>query len=250
MISDLLLNDVALYVKEKIVKAEVVFEGKKKQQLLKLGGSIDAVINWEKQMAHLRTVNLIANWTTETDDTVLTARDQLTKIKYRTVSVDDTFDDGKEGLRVIKFEPNRMAKTDRELFREEEKYKKRTGQEIRYNFIDPDWLKTLRAKFYYEIIPTDKNNDKLTQLMFMQTIQQAASIFGLQSLNVEYLKKRFAHVMGEDFDKFFMSQTMQPMMIDPKTGQPVGGAPGSNAAPGITLPANLHPSGKNPAMLQ
>ena len=33
MISDLLLNDVALYVKEKIVKAEVVFEGKEPEEV-------------------------------------------------------------------------------------------------------------------------------------------------------------------------------------------------------------------------
>lgn len=199
-----------------------------KKQMLKLGASIDAVINWEKQIAHLRTIDLTSNWTKKVDQHVDGAKGKLTDM-YRTISVDDTFDDGKEGLRVIKFQPNH-GKTATDVYDEEMKTYKENGQEVRLHYIDPNWLKALKVNFYYEIIPTDKYNDKLTQVMFLQTLTQAMQIFGPQSLNVDYLKKRFAQVMGEDFDNFFLSASQQqPQQTDDK-GNPIP------MAGGVTMP--------------
>lgn len=182
----------------------------KKQQMLKLGASIDAVINWEKQMAHLRTVNVIQNWTKETERRVDPIRKTLNSM-YEPISIEDTFEDGKKGVRMIKFEEN-YGKTPTDILEEENKIINETGIETRITYIDPNWLKTLKANFYYEIIPTDKNNDKLTQIVFMNTIRQAMQIFGPQSLNVEYLKQRYAQVFNEDPSKFFIQNTGLPQV--------------------------------------
>ena len=55
-------------------------------------------------------------------------------------------------------------------------------------------------------MPVDKNNDKLSQMMFVQMVTQAMNLFGPQSLQVSSLKKRYAQVMGESFDKLFVSE--------------------------------------------
>lgn len=185
----------------------------KKQQMLKLGASIDAVINWEKQMAHLRTINVIQNWTKEfeqnIDDTVLKLSNSI--------SIDDTFEDGKEGTRIIRFDEN-YGKLPDDVMQEEQDMFKKTNVETRITYINPQWLRGLKANFYYEIIPVDKNNDKLTQVIFMNTIRQAMEIFGPQSLNVDYLKRRYAQVFGEDPSKFFLSRQSLPQAMIPGTG--------------------------------
>ena len=43
-------------------------------------------------------------------------------------------------------------------------------------------------------------------MMFVQMVTQAMNLFGPQSLQVSSLKKRYAQVMGESFDKLFVSE--------------------------------------------
>ena len=208
-----------------------------KKQLLKLGCIFDAFQNWEKQMAYLRLNNIIANWTREVDVEVDAVRGKLQKI-YRQFSIEDTFSDGRKGKRVVKFTPNTSEadQTSQDIFDQELAYTKKTGKEVRYNYINPDILRTAKLTFYPEIVPVNKTNDKLSQLMFIQSITQAAQIFGMQSLNVEYLKKRYAQVFDEDFDKFFLRQM----------GNPVGNAPMPNIAQQMMQPGQGN-NAQNPA---
>jgi hypothetical protein len=196
-----------------------------KKAMLKLGSIVDAVINWEKQMAHLRTIDILQNWTNEIEQNVDNVTGEIKSI-YQNISVDDTFDDGKKGTRMIKFttQNSEADRTSESVHLEEMEYNKRTGKTVRYTYIDPVLLKNLKATFYYEIIPTDKNNDKLTQMLFIQNMIQAMNIFGPQSMNMEYLKKRFAYVIGEDFEKYF-NQNMPPEGMNPAVagmGNPQG----------------------------
>lgn len=183
-----------------------------KKQMLKLGGLFDAFINLEKQMLHLRTMNIISNWTKPIDTKMDAIRGQLTDI-YRTITVEDTFDNGQKGLRVIQFTPDNYQgiRSSEDVHQQEIKYAQSQGQEIRYTYINPDMLKALKFSFYYEIVPVDKNNDKMTQAMFVAMITQAINLFGMESMNVDYLKKRYAYVMGEDFDSIFLSPQMQQL---------------------------------------
>lgn len=178
-----------------------------KKQIMKLGASIDSFINWEKQMAHLRCMNLIANWTTPYDRKLNDTKDKLVNL-YRTIAAQDTFDNGKSGTRIIKFTPDTGSRTSEDIYDEEQAMGKAKNQEVRYSYINPELLRSIKFNFYYEVVPTDKNNDKLSQMVFMNNVMQAMQVFGPQSLNTDYLKKRFAQVMGEDFDKFF-AQTPQ-----------------------------------------
>lgn len=175
-----------------------------KKQMLKLGSIFDAVINWERQMLQLRVMNLIANGARPVGD--------IRDASFRDVVVDDSFGDAK-GTRVIKFQKG-ITKTSDDVFNEQEGIKRQTGNEVRISYIDPVQLRALLSdksySFVYEIVPVDKNNDKLSQAFFVSTIAQAAELFGPQSLNVDTLKKRYASVFNEEFDTLFLdSQTVQ-----------------------------------------
>lgn len=162
-----------------------------KKQMMKLGGKIDGIINWEKQMLKLRTLNLLKHGYREKE-----------------VSMEDTLNDGNNGLAVLKFEAGH-TKTPEDIFNEQNQYEAQHGTKINYMYVDPDLMQEILDNpdycIYYEVVPVDKNNDKLTQMIFVGMITQAANLFGMQSLQVEQLKIRYAQVFGEEFDNLFKS---------------------------------------------
>ncbi len=167
-----------------------------KKAMLKIGAKIDGIIQWEKQMLRLRTMNLLAHGAQKSGD------------KYDDISMEDNMFDGSKGLNVIKFDEQNI-RSPYDVYNEEQKFKEENGTPVEYTYIDPKLMKQMITDpeyyFCYEIVPVDKNNDKLAQMMFIQMITQAANIFGMDSLQVSRLKKRYAQVMGESYDDLFMT---------------------------------------------
>lgn len=204
-----------------------------KRQLIKLGGIFDGIINWEKQIAHLIFMDLLANGAEE----------------GKSVSMSDTFSDGATGTRVLRFKSGITDDSDA-LHQEELDTQKQTGQDIRYSDMDPAQLKAMIDDpdfyIYYEVVPVDKNNDKISQAFFVSTIGQAMELFGPQSLKVENLKQEFAHLFGKQFDDLFLSQgdmqlqQQQAVVAQQNAGQPANPAQNNAAptAPGINMPMN------------
>lgn len=209
-----------------------------KKQMLKLGGIFDAYINWEKQMLRLRTVNLIANGAKPTGEKE--EKNGVVKDKYKNVAMTDNIGDA-NGTHVLKFTEHNQEglRTSNDVFDEELGYKEETGKNIKYSYIDPTLLRSILddKDWYicYEVVPVDKNNDKLTQALFVAMITQAANIFGMDSMNVADLKQRYAAVMGEDFDTLFLNQ--QDLELKQQQAQ--------QAAMAAQAPA-LDPSKSNP----
>ncbi len=179
-----------------MTKAEYMDQQRK--AVLKMGGKLDGIIQWEKQMLRLRTVNLIAHCAQEDDENG----------GYKSISMEDTMFDGTKGMNTINFQtPN--LKTPEEIHDEEQEYEQQNGAPIAYTYIDPKlMLESLNDPDYYfcyDIVPVDKNNDTLTQMHFVAMITQAANLFGMDSLQVDNLKKRYAQVMGEAYDDLFLS---------------------------------------------
>lgn len=213
-----------------------------KKQMLKLGSIFDGVIQWERQMLRLRLMNLIANGAKPMGQTVNDAGKKVNQ--YRDVSVDDSFGDA-DGTRILRFteENSDLVRSPYDVFDEEIKYKEETGKEARYSYIDPVLLGQLLTddsyKFHYEVVPVDKNNDKLTQAFFVNMITQAVAIFGPNSLNVQELKKRYAAVMGEEFDTIFKDERALELEAQQQAQAmaQAGGQPGDNASPfGVPVP--------------
>lgn len=201
-----------------------------RRQLLTLGGIFDGVINWEKQISHLNFMLLLQHCDEKESDT----------------TVKDTFEDGSKGLRIMRFKRDNFDqsgdKTDSYLHDEELQYQEETGMDCRISEMDPDEMRKMITDpdyyFYYEIIPVDKNNDKISQAMFIAMITQAINLFGYQSMKVQSLKQKYARVMGVSFDDLFLSedeqnQQQQKAMEDAAMAQAGGDAGG--AAPGAAM---------------
>lgn len=192
-----------------------------KRQLIKLGGIFDGVINWEKQIAHL------------------TLMDCLYHAPYinSSISIKDTFENGSKGMRVLRFKQDNTA-TPADLHNEELQYQQETGQDVRFIDMDPMQLRAMINNpdyyFYWEVVPVDKNNDKVTQAFFVSMITQAASLFGYQSLKVQNLKQRYAQVMGEQFDDIFLTQEQLAMQNAGPEQQEDDNQPGGGGKTAVT----------------
>ena len=179
-----------------------------KKQMLKIGGKIDGIVQWERQMLKLRTVNILYHGPESEGG------------KYKGVTMEDTLSSGAKGLSVIKF-TDQNTQTSEDIFNEQNQYEKETGEQVEITSLNPTMMREMLDKpdyyFCYEVVPVDKNNDKLAQLMFVNLITQASQLFGMESLQVENLKKQYASIMGKSYDDIFLSpqevQAKQQQMI-------------------------------------
>ncbi len=204
---------------------------RQKKAAVKIGGIFDGIINLEKQLLFLRVNNLLANGAIRTEKG---------SAKYSEVQYSDTFEDGTKGSRVIRFSEQNYITPD-EVFAEELGYEKDKGTNIRISYLDPKELKKIISDpdwyIVYEIVPVDKNNDKLTQAMFVAMATQAANLFGIDQLSMDKLKKRYASVMNEEYEDLFVSdeeaqmKQMQAMSMGGGLPSPVGAIP-NGARPG------------------
>ena len=160
-----------------------------KKSMLKIGGKIDGIINWERDMVSLRLHNLLryANEKQVQTNTEGESGEQSTIVKFA-VPPTDSYD----------------------VLEEEVNLKKKSGKETKVYYLNPKLIKDLLEsedyRIHIEIVPVDKNNDKLAQIMYIQMITQAINIFGIESMAVERLKKSYAAKFGEKFENLFLNQ--------------------------------------------
>lgn len=214
----------------------------KKQAMMKLGLAIWGVIQMEKQLTWLRIQNIMANWTQPIDERMVKMDGELKKMtEYRTVSVNTTLENGQAGRRIVQFDENLPNELSPEQIRAEEDFLTATsGVPTRKTYLNPKECQTLKYTFYVSITPTEKDSTELNRVMFTQNIRDAAAIFGIQSLNMDYLKERFASLAKEDPAKFFLRQ--QPVM----PGMAPPGQPGAAPAPGGEIAAQMMQGTKPP----
>lgn len=217
------------------------YMAQQKQAMLKLGGILDGIIQWEKSMLRLRVMNILAHAYQATED----------GSGYKSISMEDDTYDGSKGMNVINFtSPN--TKTSEQVFQEEIDYEKVNGSQVAYTYVDPVLMKKVLTdpEYYicYEVIPVDKNNDTLTQMAFVQMIQQAQLLFGPESLQVDRLKKRYAQVMGEVFDDLFLNaedlQMKQVQMQQQQNPNPANPNPGN----GSPIKSPIQPNNVTPKL--
>lgn len=192
---------------------------RKQQQMLKLGQTVIGVINLEIQLVRLRIHNILANWTLPIDQRVDEVRKELRDL-YRTFDVETTFEDtGRKGRRIVSFDKEASESYSSEdggkkLMQLENQIKDKTGQEIRFTFMDPDKVRNLEATWEINITPTEKTSSELDRVMFVQNLAAAMNMFGPQSVNMDYAKQRFATLAKEDPEKFFVqtgNSSQQPL---------------------------------------
>lgn len=204
-------------------QAEIMQE----QQLMKLGSALDAVTNLERSMAWARIETIIFNLMNPTFSTEEFDENDVKSLKnfYQQLSVETTVEDGKNGVKLFKFTDERFPSINDQV-REEEEMSEKQGRPVRISYINPLQLRKARYKYHITINPTPKNSDKLSVVMFVNNIKTAAELFGMQSMNVEYLKQRYATMINEDYSKMFQEMDIMTMLEKGMTesiGQPQTG---------------------------
>ena len=171
---------------------------------LKVAALLDGIISGENQLNWLRTYNIIKNWTKPISREI----DALRKVisdKYRTVSIDTVVDGGQKAMKKISFTKD-TTMTSEDVHQQEMDAKKAGKGEIRNVYINPEKLASLKLNWFYTCVPIPSDSDPLSYMMFAKQINDAAGIFGPDSLNVQRLKYKFAAKTGEDFDNWFISE--------------------------------------------
>jgi len=186
------------------------FTENRKSQLLRFSALIDGVIRGEKDRADLRVKNsIIPFWlkkefsnnpadTEKVEDSVETMNDI-----FRTVTVNK--DDGDTKSSSI-IEIGKSDETSFDLLSKQDKLEKKEGKKVKLTTFNPEMFDFMSTIFYWDVKPSERDNDTLKAMAFKQNIADAINLFQIQPSQNENLKKRFASITGEDYDVWFGSQ--------------------------------------------
>jgi len=216
----------------------------KKQTMMKLGNALIGVINFEWQMCRVRLPNLLINWTKAKGTGFDKAKNEVVSL-YRKIEVKGEVEGRGLGTKVIEF-----SKTPRspKQVQAEEMLLSLGGSPVQKLYINPEKLrKTIDYNWQINITPVEKDTDELQKAMWFQKIEGLLSLFGPDSLNMEYLKYRSAVTLQEDFDKLFISGVpAAPAMAEERRPNPSVESPdkaNEKMSRGVTAPVkNRQPS--------
>jgi len=190
------------------VTAREVIE-QKKQGMIKIGMPMLGVINLEKRMAWLRIYNILRRWTKPIDSKF---EDITGKIKneYMSIDVEDEFENGKKGRRVIEMTDEILPESS-QVEAEEDIIKHFTGEDVRKTYVNPNMLRALKYKWFVNIEPTEKNTGMLKAARFEEFVGKMMQIFKPVGKipNMDYVGDRMALLNDENPEKIWGKQQPQ-----------------------------------------
>lgn len=214
----------------------------KKQSMMKLGLVMYGVVNFERQLAWLRLYNILENWTKPIDEKVDDIRKKIKKV-YRSFTTEGYFENGRKGTKMIKMMGAEEEMPDATQVMAEEEMMKKPGQEMRITYLKGEEIKNAKYFWKINITPTEKDTTELNRVLFKQFIVDTLTLFGPQSVNLDYVKQRWVVMGKEDPDKF-LSKPQQQNTLTQAMGQ-MGGQQGGQVESQMTQA--LQPS-KEPSL--
>ena len=203
-----------------------------KAQALSVAALFDGLISGNKQLYWLRQYNIQKNWT-KPIDTQIDVFNKVIVDKYRTITVPSTSDGGK-GVHKIMMTmdtPKRPGgkatlEDSQDIHQQELDSKKNGGGFDKLTLLHPEIYRSTKNNWYWSSIPVPNDADPLSYVLFAKQINDAILFFGIESINVKKLKRRFANLTGNDYDTWFLEQqeldAQQPAIGG---GQAVPGGP-------------------------
>jgi len=187
----------------------------KKQQLMKLGWVVLGAMEFERQLTWLRVHNICANWTTPIDSKIDIYKNEIVNT-YRSINLDSTGEE-EDVSKIIEFNPEKANSMSPDQVLAEEEILSNSirfpNKKVKKVYVNPEVLRTLKLKWYVEITPSEKNVSELKRTLFISRLKEAQILFGIDSLNYDYAKKRFAIMSEENPQKLFkQQQPVMPMM--------------------------------------
>lgn len=175
----------------------------RKQQMMKLGLVLWGVISLERQMSELRIANIIANWTKPIDTRINPITKKIEDV-YRIINVDAEVEENVSGKNIIEFSPDASNISQGQVQEEAAMISRAKGMPIKKTYIDPK-ISNFKYNWYVTMNASERDSSDFERIMFKQDIQDSITLFGPQSLNFDYLRKRFASLSKQDPNKFFLS---------------------------------------------
>lgn len=192
-----------------------------KQAQINIGLSLFAYGNLMKKMAEKRLPNILTNWSKveseEWDDVK-----KMMKRRYKSYNIENANFGGQVGTEKLMF-------TDKDIsFEEEEEMSRRMFVEemksedrVRTTIISLPRLRRLKYTHFITVTPTEDESDNLNKILFQEEFQQAVTFFGPQSINMDFYKRKFAKVWGNDpMDVFSQFGAQQLAALAEGLGQP------------------------------
>jgi hypothetical protein len=214
----------------------------KKAQMLKFSALIDGVIRGETDRAELILKNgIIPHFLTKNtaDKRADNLGPNLVDI-YKRFSISKNDEDGSYDSVISVFDSQNIKASIEdvqfEILNKEQEIQKKTGKRSKFFYIDPTVINWMDMLIYWTSKPSEKDSDNIDKMMFMQTVQAAMQIFGINPASNEKLKKRWSQVFAEDYDTFFPDQE-DVMAAQQALGADTGGMnPASMTPPNAMSP--------------
>ena len=172
----------------------------RRQNLLKIGMAITGIILFEKALCYRRLQNVLHNQMNPTDKALNNLKNKLVNV-YNSFTGEATFN-GRKGMRQVILSDEEPDLNTLKI--QEQADGERLGMPVKKVIVNPSILRSIKYKWYIEIVPTEKNTSELKMALFKDKIMDAGTLFGVQSLNLEALKGRYAQLAQEDEDVLFI----------------------------------------------
>lgn len=181
----------------------------KEQTLMKLGYSLSGWMNFEINLAWLRLNNIFAHWL---EPEVEEVADGVVQKKYKKYSTESDFEGEEKGDFIVELTDEKDLPSPEQMYAREEVMKKKTGRAVRIKKINTAWFKGFKDRFYIEMTPQEKSAGELKSVLFEESLIKAVNLFGIESINQEYAKQRWAILKQEDPEKLFNKNVPQVPM--------------------------------------
>lgn len=203
-----------------------------RQAKINMGLMMFGVMALHQKLTMKRISNILEHWTKATDTRVDKIKGTIEK-KYMKMSVDAEIDSSGAGENIIEFTetpntPEELADLEEGIQRDSNGNKvgkKKPPKQKRIYQLNPKVIRSTKYRWYTVITPTEKETSALNRVLFEDSVMKAANLFGLESLNQDYLKQKWAtinHVPASKFFKAGAASTPPSALVPGQDGSQAG----------------------------
>jgi len=182
-----------------------------RQAKINLGLMIFGFMALQKKLDTLRLSIGLENWTKAMDTTLDETKTKIIN-KYQSFTVHTEIGDEGMGEKVIQFTdeftpPEQLVDQEEGIMRDQNGKmvsRKKNRKPKRIVQISPKVLRSIKYRWHIIVTASEKETSETTKILFEDSVIKAGNLFGIQSLNLEYLKQKWALYNKIAPNKFFL----------------------------------------------
>lgn len=169
-----------------------------KQAQINIGLSLFSYANLMRKMTEKRLPNILSNWSKVESE----KWDEFTKSfvkRYKSFNIENANFGGQVGTEKLMFTNEDISfKQEQEMSRRMFVEEMKSEDKVRTTIISLPRLRRLKYSHFITVTPTEDESDNLNKILFQEEFTQASQFFGQQSINMDFYKRKFAKVWGND----------------------------------------------------